>query len=70
MSTSAIAGFTAFLFVDVGGTQTKVAELREVTLSITHDVIDATTHDDAPWMTNIAGSSIFHAFGRRALPFR
>ncbi len=63
MSTSAIAGFTAFLFVDVASTQTKVAEVREVTLSITHDVIDATTHDDAPWMTNIAGLRSFTLSG-------
>ena len=51
MSTQAIAGFAGFLFVDT----VKVAEIREATISIDHEAIDSTTHDDAPWRSNIAG---------------
>lgn len=65
MSTSAIPGFDAFLYVEVSSVQTKVAEVREVTLTVTHDVIDTTTHDDAPWLTNIAGLRSYTLSGEK-----
>ena len=55
MSKNAIPGFDGFLFVDIAAVATKVADIRDATLSVEHSVIDSTTHDDAPWMSNIAG---------------
>lgn len=55
MSTNAIPGFDAFLFVEIATVKTKIAEITEVTLNINHAPIDSTTHDDAPWKTNIEG---------------
>ncbi len=55
MSTQAIPGFDAFLFVEIAAVATKIAEIRDVTLNINHAPIDASTHDDSPWKTNIEG---------------
>lgn len=55
MSKNAIPGFDGRLLVEVATVPTVVADIRDVTLTITHAVIDATTHDDAPWTVNIEG---------------
>jgi len=59
MSENAIAGFNGILYVDVGGTQTKVADIREVSISISHDAFESTSHDDSGWRAFITGRRSF-----------
>jgi len=54
MSTNGQAGFDGVLYVDVSATPTKIADIREVSISIEGRRIDTTTHDDA-WDVSIAG---------------
>jgi len=46
MTTAAVPGFDGELLVDVSSTPTKVAEVRNVNLEVTHAAIDSSTHDD------------------------
>ncbi|MDT7040877.1 phage tail tube protein [Candidatus Nitronereus thalassa] len=57
MATQAIAGFKGqvLLSTDGGTAYNKVAELREVTLTVEADTIDASSHAANGWKENING---------------
>ena len=57
MSTQAIPGFIAKLRIstDGGSNYYEVGELRDVTLTVERDTIDATTHTDQGWKANLQG---------------
>ncbi len=56
MATAALPGFVAKLLVDdSGGTPVEIGELRELTLDIEHEVIDATSHDSLEFREFIRG---------------
>ena len=59
MATAAIAGYKAHVKTSTsstGGTLTKIAELRDYTLTGTHDTFDATSHDSSGERERIGGS--------------
>lgn len=54
--TLALPGFTAKLLVSaLSGTPKEVAEARELTVDIEHELIDATSHDSAEFREMIRG---------------
>ena len=57
MSTSAIPGFNGQVFISIdGGTNyKKLGELRDMTINIEAELIDATSHDSGGWREFIAG---------------
>ena len=57
MATAAIAGYKAIVKASTatGGAQTAIGELREYTLSGTHDTFDATSHDSSGERERIGG---------------
>ena len=58
MATAAIAGYKALVKTSTsstGGTLTKIAELRDYTLTTTHDTFDATSHDSSGERERIGG---------------
>lgn len=57
MATQAIAGYNALMYIstDGGTTYNKVGELKDVTLTVERETIDATSHDSGGWKENIAG---------------
>lgn len=56
MATAALPGFVAKLLVDVAaGTPAELGELRELSLSVEHEVIDATSHDSLEFREFIRG---------------
>ena len=56
MATITLPGFIAKLLVDdTGGTPAEIAELRELTLDVEHEVIDATSHDSLEFREFIRG---------------
>lgn len=57
MATSAIAGYKGALMfsTSTGGTVTRAAEITDWNLDITHDEIDATSHDSSGTRERIAG---------------
>lgn len=59
MATQAIAGYNALLYVstDGGTTYNPIGELKDVTLTVKQDAIDATSHDSAGWKEFIPGVS-------------
>lgn len=58
MATSALAGYKAFISLSTasGGAKTRVAELRDYTMSVEHAEIDATSHDSSGDREIIAGT--------------
>lgn len=59
MATSALAGYKAALHFSTsstGGTLTRVAELRDYTLTVEHAEIDGTSHDSSGTREVIAGT--------------
>lgn len=58
MATSALAGYSAFLSLSTasGGSKTRIAELRDYTMSVEHAEIDATSHDSSGDREIIAGT--------------
>ena len=60
MPTIALPGFIAKLLIDdTGGTPAEIGELRELTLDIEHEVIDATSHDSGEFREFIRGLRSF-----------
>lgn len=65
MATAAIAGYKGFLHVGATSGASKIAELREWTLSMEMSEIDATSHDSSgareviPGITSWSGSADF-----------
>lgn len=59
----AIAGFKGqmLLSTDGGSTYNKVAELRDVTLTVERDTIDVTNHSQTGWKENILGAAQWSA---------
>ena len=58
MATAAIAGYKALVKTSTsstGGTLTQIAELRDYTLTGTHDTFDATSHDSSGERERIGG---------------
>jgi predicted secreted protein len=57
MATAAIAGYTAIVKTSTvsGGAETKIGELRDYTLTGTHDTFDATSHDSSGERERIGG---------------
>ncbi len=57
MPTAAIAGFVGEVFISDAGApaDNKIGELREMTLTLEHEAIDATSHDSARWREFIDG---------------
>ena len=57
MATGSIAGYTAIVktSTSTGGSVTKIGELRDYTLDVTHDTFDATSHDSSGERERIAG---------------
>lgn len=57
MATAAIAGYKAIVktSTSTGGAQTKIGELRDYTLSGTHETFDATSHDSSGERERIGG---------------
>ena len=55
MATAALPGYVAFLYVEDGGGNVKVGELRELTLDVEGELFDATSHDGAPFREFIKG---------------
>jgi len=57
MATSALAGYKAALFfsTSTGGSLTRIAELRDYTLTVEHAEIDGTSHDSSGTREVIAG---------------
>jgi len=57
MATQAIPGFKGALYVssDDGMTETKIAEVRDVTLSISTEELEATSFDSNGWMEFVPG---------------
>lgn len=56
MATLALPGFTAKLLVSaLAGTPKEVAEARELTIDIEHELIDATSHDSLEFREFIRG---------------
>ena len=57
MSTAALPGFLSqvYLSFDAGSSFNPVGELRDVTLSIERDTIDASSHNDQGWKANLQG---------------
>ena len=57
MATSALAGYKGLLTTSTasGGAKTRVAEVRDYTLSVEHAEIDATSHDSSGTREVIAG---------------
>ena len=58
MATAAIAGYKALVKTSTsstGGTLTTIAELRDYTLTGTHDTFDATSHDSSGERERIGG---------------
>lgn len=58
MATAALAGYKAVLSLSTstGGSVTKIAELRDYTMSVEHAEIDATSHDSSGDREIIAGT--------------
>lgn len=58
MATSALAGYKAVLALSTStsGSVTKIAELRDYTMSVEHAEIDATSHDSSGDREIIAGT--------------
>lgn len=58
MATSALAGFKGFITLSTasGGAGTRIAELRDYTMSVEHAEIDATSHDSSGDREIIAGT--------------
>lgn len=58
MATAALAGYKAFLALSTasGGADTRIAELRDYTMSVEHAEIDATSHDSSGDREIIAGT--------------
>lgn len=63
MATNSIAGYKARVYVSVdgGGTYPEVLELKDVTLTIQTDVLDATSHSSNGWKENKAGNKSWSA---------
>ncbi|MDR4483829.1 MAG: phage major tail protein, TP901-1 family [Nitrospirales bacterium] len=59
----AIAGFKGqmFLSTDGGSNYNKVAELKDVTLTVERDTIDVTNHSQSGWKENILGAAQWSA---------
>lgn len=57
MATQAIAGYTAIVQTStaVGGTLTKIGELREYSVQGSHETFDATSHDSSGERERIGG---------------
>ena len=58
MATAAIAGYKALVKTSTsstGGTLTQIAELRDYTLTASHDTFDATSHDSSGERERIGG---------------
>ena len=57
MATASLAGYKAFLSISTasGQSKTRVAELRDYTLTVEHAEIDATSHDSSGTREVIAG---------------
>ena len=57
MATSAIPGFDGQVLIsdDAGVTFNKLGELRDMTINIEAELIDATSHDSGGWREFIAG---------------
>lgn len=58
MATSALAGYKGFITLSTasGGAATRIAELRDYTMSVEHAEIDATSHDSSGDREIIAGT--------------
>lgn len=58
MATASLAGYKAFLQLSTasGGSKTRIAELRDYTLTVEHAEIDATSHDSSGTREVIAGT--------------
>lgn len=62
MATAAIPGFQGQVMVSTDGVNyTKLCELREVTITVERDTIDATSHCSAGWKENILGNAQWSA---------
>ena len=59
MATQAIAGYNALLYIsdDGGTTYSKIGELRDVTINVNLDAIEATSHDSGGWREFLPGLS-------------
>lgn len=57
MATAAIAGYTAIVktSTSTGSAVTKIGELRDYTLDVTHETFDATSHDSSGERERIGG---------------
>lgn len=57
MATAAFAGYKAIVQTSTasGGSETKIGELRDYTLTGTHDTFDATSHDSSGERERIGG---------------
>lgn len=57
MATAAIPGFVGQVFISDAGSpaDNKIGELREMTLTLEHEAIDATSHDSNRWREFIDG---------------
>ncbi|RLB94227.1 MAG: hypothetical protein DRH26_01760 [Deltaproteobacteria bacterium] len=55
--TSAIPGFDGQIYIstDGGSNYSKIAEIRDMTLTVENEIIDATSHDSGGWREYIAG---------------
>lgn len=58
MATSALAGYKGFISLSTasGASKTRIAELRDYTMSVEHAEIDATSHDSSGDREIIAGT--------------
>lgn len=65
MATEAIAGYKGFISLSTatGQTKTRLAEITDWSLSITHDEIDATSHDSSGTRERIAGIDAWEGSG-------
>jgi len=65
VSSQAIAGYGARLLVstDGGATYSAVGEIRDVTLTLSLETIDVTSHDSAGWKESIPGAGSWSASG-------